>query len=199
MKFIGPESLSTLENSLARNNEKIKAVVLFGTDVYDKILIMKALRPYFPGAFFCTSDLDALFLSSQDLKWTRNLVVVSGFGFTLQKELQGHILSFRSSRQTAQYFATLAALNASIDELQSIDEKNQVITITGSRRGCSKSAEQEQSTSRPIARGRKENCPSPLDRKSSSWKTFTPKDRSGTGTVPRNLRGSSCFYFFWQA
>ena len=40
----------------------VSAVGIFGTDVFDKLLVMEALRPSFPGAVFFTTDLDSRLL-----------------------------------------------------------------------------------------------------------------------------------------
>lgn len=100
-----------LQNALQREGKEIQAVGVFGTDVYDKLLILKALRPSFPGAVFFTTDLDARLLHANESRFARNLVVLSGFGFQLSEKYQRDILPFRSSYQTATYLAALSALD----------------------------------------------------------------------------------------
>jgi len=90
----------------------IRYVGILGTDVYDKLLLLKALRPEFPGAVFFTTDLDARMLHPSQYEFTRNLVVASSFGLSLRPELQGDVPPFRSSYQTATFLSTLAALPA---------------------------------------------------------------------------------------
>ena len=60
--------------------EGAKAIGILGTDPYDALLILKALRPAFPYAIFFTVDLDARHLHASEYKWTRNMVIASPFG-----------------------------------------------------------------------------------------------------------------------
>jgi hypothetical protein len=91
--------------------EGAKAIGILGTDPYDALLILKALRPAFPYAVFFTVDLDARYLHVSEYKWTRNMVIVSPFGLQLDGSLQRDVPPFRSSYQTATYFAVLRAVN----------------------------------------------------------------------------------------
>jgi hypothetical protein len=91
--------------------EGAKAIGILGTDPYDAVLILKALRPAFPYAVFFTVDLDARHLYASEYKWTRNMVVASPFGLQLDGSLQRDVPPFRSSFQTATYFAVLRAVN----------------------------------------------------------------------------------------
>ncbi|HMU64525.1 MAG TPA: hypothetical protein PKD35_07545 [Nitrosomonas sp.] len=89
---------------------KVKAIGIIGNDVYDKLLILRALNSAFYNKLFFTTDLDARFLHSEEKKWTRNLIVASNFGFTLRPELQLAAPPFRDGYQTSLYFSTLLAL-----------------------------------------------------------------------------------------
>ena len=89
---------------------EIGAIGILGSDVYDKIALLRALRPEFPRAVFFTTDLDARLLSAQHLEWTRNVVVASSFGFSLTPCLQKDVPPFRGTYQTAAYFGARAAL-----------------------------------------------------------------------------------------
>jgi hypothetical protein len=99
----------------------VAAVGILGTDVYDKLLIVRALRPGFPRAWFFTTDLDARFLDPEEQRWARNLLVASHFGLELNPALlddcgeagshDARHLPFRDSYQTAVYFAALLSLN----------------------------------------------------------------------------------------
>jgi hypothetical protein len=89
---------------------EIGAIGVLGSDVYDKIAVLRALRPSFPRAVFFTTDLDARLLSPAEYDWTRNLIVASSFGAQLAPCLQRHIPPFRGSYQTAAFFATRVAL-----------------------------------------------------------------------------------------
>ncbi len=88
----------------------IAAIGILGSDVYDKLLILQALRPEFSNTLFFSTDLDARLLDPQQIPWTRNLLVASGFGFELAPDLQQTVLPFRGNYQTARFFSTLLAL-----------------------------------------------------------------------------------------
>ena len=96
------------DKDFARNG--IKAIGILGSDVYDKLLILMALRSSFPNKIFFTTDLDARYLHADQKDWSRNLVVVSSFGLTLDRAVQKSTLPFRDTYQTAIYLATLMAL-----------------------------------------------------------------------------------------
>jgi hypothetical protein len=89
----------------------IKAIGVLGIDVYDKLLVLQALRPQFPGVVFFTTDLDASLLHPEEFKWTHNLVIASNFGLELHPDLQGRVLPFRDTYQTSFFFSTLIALS----------------------------------------------------------------------------------------
>jgi hypothetical protein len=95
---------------MERARPSIHAIGVLGSDVYDKLLALQALRPRFPGAIFFTTDLDARLWHPNQLKWTRNMIVASSFGLELRDALQQDIPPFRDSYQTAQYLACLSAL-----------------------------------------------------------------------------------------
>jgi hypothetical protein len=90
--------------------EGARAIGIFGTDPYDSLLIIKALRPAFPHAIFFTVGLDARHLHPSEYKWTRNMVIASPFGLQLDGGLQRDVPPFRSSYQASTYFATLQAV-----------------------------------------------------------------------------------------
>jgi hypothetical protein len=96
------------DKEFAKNG--VKAIGIVGSDVYDKLLILQALRSRFKDKIFFTTDLDARYLHADQNDWARNLVVASNFGLSLHPELQGSTLPFRDSYQTATYLATLMAL-----------------------------------------------------------------------------------------
>lgn len=87
-----------------------KAIGVLGSDVYDKLLILQALKKSFPYVVFFTTDLDARLFHPGELAWTRNLVVASHFDLTLNEKLQGTIPPFRDTYQTATFFTVLRAL-----------------------------------------------------------------------------------------
>ena len=100
-----------IDEGLRRNGEgRIMAVGILGTDVFDKLLVLRALRPHFPEALFFTTDFDETLLMPSELSWTRNLIISSSFGPELRPEIQCNIPPFRSSYQTAAFLATQLAI-----------------------------------------------------------------------------------------
>jgi hypothetical protein len=85
------------------------AIGLVGSDPYDKILVLQAMRRSFPGVLFFTTDLDARLLDPAEYPQTRNLVIASGFDLELGPVLQGRVPAFRDCYQTALYLCTLAS------------------------------------------------------------------------------------------
>src|SRR5580765_757458 len=112
-----PEGTSQLDyvrglaTRIQEEGEGAQAIGILGSDPYDALLILKALRPAFPYAIFFTVDLDARHLHASEYKWTRNMVIASPFGLQLDGGLQRDVPPFRSSDQTATYFAVLRAVN----------------------------------------------------------------------------------------
>lgn len=113
---VGPSQLDytrrladRIELEVAKNH-KVRAVGILGTDSYDALLILQALRDRFPSAIFFLTDLDARLAYHDDYRWTRNLVIASHFGLTLHSALQRDVPPFRSSYQTSGFFATLQAV-----------------------------------------------------------------------------------------
>jgi len=94
-----------------KNNRKgVAAIGVLGSDVHDELMILEALRSYFPHKLFFSTDLDAVY--SHPTKWSQahNLLVASAFDLKLRHELQGKIPPFRDSYQTAFFLATQLAL-----------------------------------------------------------------------------------------
>ena len=89
----------------------VRAIGIVGSDVYDKLLILQALRGRFKNKIFFTTDLDARYLHADQKDWARNLVVASNFGLSLRPALQQATPPFRDSYQTATYLAALMALD----------------------------------------------------------------------------------------
>jgi hypothetical protein len=89
----------------------IAAIGVLGSDVYDKLLILQALRPEFPNANFFTTDLDALLLPDKKSHYTRNLLVASSYGLQLDPSLTCDIPAFRNSYQTSIFVAAARALH----------------------------------------------------------------------------------------
>ena len=92
-------------SELKSETGSIRAIGIVGSDTYDKLLILQALRNNFPDVVFFTTDLDARMLHLEENKWARNLVVASANGLspknTVKRTYKG--LAFRDSYQTALY------------------------------------------------------------------------------------------------
>ena len=99
-----------------------RAIGLLGSDIFDKLMILRALRPQFSDAIFFTNNYDAHFERRDDLEVTHNLVIASPFGNTLPKifiQQRGHIPDippFRDNNQTATYVGTLVATGRITEE-----------------------------------------------------------------------------------
>ena len=105
------ERIQQLDGELRQQDSKgVEAVGILGSDLYDKLLVLQALRPLVPSALFFTTDLDALVLHPSALTYTRNLLVASSFGLQLRPAVQGETPPFRSSYQTAAFLATRIAI-----------------------------------------------------------------------------------------
>jgi hypothetical protein len=105
------DDLATLDARERSDGRTVRAIGVLGNDTYDKILVLQALRDGFPKAVFFTADLDARMVDADVNKWTRNLVVASAYGLTLNPDIQGAAPPFRDSYQTGLYLATLVALD----------------------------------------------------------------------------------------
>ena len=116
------DQMDNLEGELHRKGKgHIEAVGIVGSDVYDTLLILQAIRRRFPNSVFFTTDLDARFCHPREREWARNLIVASPYGLALHPDLQKDVAPFRDSSQTAQFAAALAALgNANFDRLTNV-------------------------------------------------------------------------------
>ena len=99
-----------------RCGHRIKAIGVVGSDIYDKLLVLQALRRAFPRYIFFTTDLDARLTDGQNLPWTREMVVGSSLGLSLRPELQGSVPPFRDTYQTATYYSTMQAVKRFLSE-----------------------------------------------------------------------------------
>ncbi len=104
------DQLTDLSQSLIEEDKGvIRAIGIVGSDTYDKLLILQALRSRFPNVIFFTTDLDARMLHNEENKWARNLVVASGYGLVPDDSgFQG--LAFRDGYQTSLYLSTQNAV-----------------------------------------------------------------------------------------
>jgi hypothetical protein len=101
-----------------RQEKKIKAIGILGGDVFDKLLILRALRPEFPEAMFFTTDFDEAFTIKSELPFTRNLIISSSFGPNLSEWLQGDIPLFRDTGQASAFLATQLAIGHLAENLE---------------------------------------------------------------------------------
>lgn len=104
------EQDKTEQQKKMKKNNKVKAIGILGTDTYDALLILQAVREQFPTVLFFATDLDARYFHENEQKWTRNVLVVSHFGLQLAPELQQSIPPFRNSYQTSTYLAVLKSI-----------------------------------------------------------------------------------------
>lgn len=135
------------ESERRQNRAGIRAIGVMGNDVYDKLVVLDALRPRFPRAVFFAADLDARLIGGKAAASTRNLVVASAYGLTLHPGLQGQAPPFRDTYQTGMYFATRVAtedkpatdpalLKTLFDQAQTFEiGRTQAIPLNA-RRGC---------------------------------------------------------------
>jgi hypothetical protein len=90
----------------------IRAIGLLGSDTYDKLMILRALRPEFPDAVFFTNNYDAHFEQHDDWGDAHNLIIASPFGSRLSPKIyrqEEHVAPFRDNNQTSMYVGTLVA------------------------------------------------------------------------------------------
>ena len=106
------ENIIDLQHDLERNHGgNIAAIGVVGSDIYDKLLVLRTLRQSFQNVVFFTTDLDALYLDSSEREWTHNLIIASSYGLTASDDLQHRIPPFRDSYQTSYFLTVLQALN----------------------------------------------------------------------------------------
>ena len=113
-----------IREDFSHTPQSVRAVGVLGSDLYDKLLILQALRSEFPDALFFTTDADARFLHPAESDWARGLVLASSHGLSLdQEQLARHFCiapeqqvrrrnlpPFRDSYQTSVYLAAQLAL-----------------------------------------------------------------------------------------
>jgi hypothetical protein len=93
----------------------LRAIGLLGNDIYDKLMILRALRPEFPGALFFTNNYDAHFELREEWDESHNLVIASPFTGTFLLDDKSRIPPFRDSNQTSAYAGTLFAMGKIVD------------------------------------------------------------------------------------
>ena len=104
------QELSQIDRRLFRERgEGLRAVGVLGSDLYDTLLTLRALRGLLPHAVFFTTTLDARLGHPSEWEAAHNLVVVTGYGLSLHPYYQRNVPPFRDTNQTATFAATLAA------------------------------------------------------------------------------------------
>jgi hypothetical protein len=98
------------------------AIVIFGSDVYDKLVLLKFLKQVLKNCTYLTTDLDALYWHPHYLQFTRDLVVASAFPLTMKPSLCGPgvindlssdtPVQFRDSYQSAVYLSVTRLLRS---------------------------------------------------------------------------------------
>ncbi|MEM1450018.1 MAG: hypothetical protein AAGI22_12955 [Planctomycetota bacterium] len=94
---------------------EVQAIGIVGSDVYDVILILQAIRARLPNVITFTTGLDARLAHRNNYKFTRNLVVASSYGLQAKEEVQASIPPFRDAYQTASFVACQLALGGLSD------------------------------------------------------------------------------------
>ena len=94
----------------SKGERDVKAVGILGGDLYDKLILLKTLRPKFPNALFFTTDLDARLWHPNHISFTRNLVVASAYDINDSQSDGFKSPPFRDVYQTAIFKAVRFAL-----------------------------------------------------------------------------------------
>jgi hypothetical protein len=71
----------------SRKGHSVSAVGILGSDIYDKMLVLQAMRHELQSAVFFTTDLDALYLERGNQHFTRNLVVAGADSLNVNQDL----------------------------------------------------------------------------------------------------------------
>lgn len=111
------------------HGQKYDVIGVLGTDVFDKLLVLQALREVNPDTLFFTTDLDTYLTDASQSTWTRNLLVASAYTNAVDNTPSGicrsgrNILTppFRNSYQTAYFYATCLAtthLESPVEDIQ---------------------------------------------------------------------------------
>jgi len=115
---VGPtqvDYIRRLADTIGRHSEThvkgsgFQAIGVFGADVYDKQLILQALRERLPNVRFFTIDLDARLSDPSEYRWNRNLIIGSAYGLSPSVS-NVEVPPFRGSYDTSFFRATQLAL-----------------------------------------------------------------------------------------
>ena len=103
------------------------AVGVLGSDLYDKLLILQALRERIPGVVAFTTDLDIRLAESSNYGFTRNLVIGSTYGLTIRSgDASRPTMAFRSAYETGLYRGVALSLERVFGANGSSDINNTV-------------------------------------------------------------------------
>jgi hypothetical protein len=96
-------------------DERHAAIGVLGSDVYDKLLLLQALRETHRKPLYFTTDLDARLAHPDEWMHTRNLIVASHYGLEPPQSVADvyrprRVAPFRDAYQTAVFIACLQAL-----------------------------------------------------------------------------------------
>lgn len=125
LRRLGNQILEEDQRLRLENGRGVRAVAVLGSDVYDKLLILRALRPRLPGTLWLTTDIDAHLLHPSEFQWTRNLVVASSYGLLPGRKINTSTPPFRDGYQTSTYIATRMAVDPSSLPLSAGDDTGQ--------------------------------------------------------------------------
>lgn len=100
----------TIERLETVRGSRFHAIGIVGSDIYDKLAVVQALRPRFQDKVFFTTDMDARLIPTPSMPLTRNLVVISGYGDELHHHVQRDTPPFRDCYQSSIYLATLLSV-----------------------------------------------------------------------------------------
>lgn len=70
----------SLGSSFFPQSRMVDAIVISGSDVIDKLMLIQVLKPLFPGTLILTPDYDERLAEESAIPITKNLVIVSHFG-----------------------------------------------------------------------------------------------------------------------
>ena len=126
------------KEDIRKGGRGIQVVALLGSDIYDKLQILRTLRHELPNALFITNDLDARYGHPDEWEETRNLLVAASSPLEvdwLENKLAETPPPFRDNTQVAVYAATRHALNPQSDNYPYKDWKGRSRLFEIGKRG----------------------------------------------------------------
>jgi len=103
------------------------AIVIFGSDVYDKLILLKFLKQTLRNCLYMTTDLDALYWHPDYLQYSKDLVVASAFPLEMASSSSALAgsgdasvtspIRFRDTYQSAAYWSVIRILEAGQDPI----------------------------------------------------------------------------------